>query len=154
VCHGQPTNFGWKCLSKKPRSRAAARSRASAGISSLLDDNRIVPKIGVGISRNPSSIEVLLAEVDQATTAVTINGSIMGVGPIQKNHLKSEVNRLRNAIEVAASQARRSQSSADKQAPAPSDPVEQIRRLGELRDAGVLSDAEFEAKKAELLGRL
>jgi Short C-terminal domain/Protein of unknown function (DUF3592) len=32
------------------------------------------------------------------------------------------------------------------------DPLEQIKKLAELRDAGALSDAEFEAKKSELLG--
>ena len=32
--------------------------------------------------------------------------------------------------------------------------MDQIRKLGELRDDGVLSDEEFEAKKAELLSRL
>ncbi|MGB8020737.1 MAG: SHOCT domain-containing protein [Candidatus Nanopelagicales bacterium] len=32
--------------------------------------------------------------------------------------------------------------------------IEQIRKLGELRDAGILTPEEFEAKKAELLGRL
>jgi Short C-terminal domain len=35
---------------------------------------------------------------------------------------------------------------------ATADPLDQIKKLGELRDAGVLTDAEFEAKKAELLG--
>lgn len=34
------------------------------------------------------------------------------------------------------------------------DPVQQIRQLGELRDQGLLSPDEFEAKKAELLNRL
>lgn len=34
------------------------------------------------------------------------------------------------------------------------DIMAQLRQLGELRDAGVLSESEFEAKKAELLGRL
>ena len=34
------------------------------------------------------------------------------------------------------------------------DIINQIRRLGELRDAGLLTPEEFEAKKAELLGRL
>jgi uncharacterized membrane protein YeaQ/YmgE (transglycosylase-associated protein family) len=34
------------------------------------------------------------------------------------------------------------------------DPVsEQLRKLGELHDAGVLTDEEFETKKAQLLGR-
>lgn len=33
-------------------------------------------------------------------------------------------------------------------------PMEQLRQLGELRDAGVLTPEEFEAKKAELLNRI
>jgi hypothetical protein len=38
--------------------------------------------------------------------------------------------------------------------PARGDVLDQIKRLAELRDAGVLSEAEFGAKKAELLRRL
>jgi hypothetical protein len=30
--------------------------------------------------------------------------------------------------------------------------LEQLKQLGELRDAGVLTEAEFEAQKAKLLG--
>lgn len=36
-------------------------------------------------------------------------------------------------------------------APAP-DPIEQLKQLGELRDSGVLTEAEFEAQKAKILG--
>ncbi|GAA1797112.1 SHOCT domain-containing protein [Planosporangium flavigriseum] len=44
-------------------------------------------------------------------------------------------------------------------APAPvaapaTDPIEQLRRLGELRDAGILTEEEFATKKAEILSRL
>ncbi|MBA2418861.1 MAG: SHOCT domain-containing protein [Nocardioidaceae bacterium] len=41
-------------------------------------------------------------------------------------------------------------------APAPqaADPIEQLRKLGELRDAGVLSEEEFAAKKADILSRM
>ena len=41
-------------------------------------------------------------------------------------------------------------------APAPqaADPLEQLRKLGELRDAGVLSEEEFAAKKADILSRM
>lgn len=39
-------------------------------------------------------------------------------------------------------------------APTADDPLEALRRLGELRDAGVVTEAEFEAKKAELLRRI
>jgi hypothetical protein len=37
---------------------------------------------------------------------------------------------------------------------ASSDPLEQIKKLGQLRDAGVLTPEEFEAKKRDLLARL
>jgi hypothetical protein len=37
---------------------------------------------------------------------------------------------------------------------APPDVVELLRKLGDLRDAGVLTDDEFAAKKAELLRRI
>jgi hypothetical protein len=51
-------------------------------------------------------------------------------------------------------------SSAAPAAPAPpaasagDDVIEQIKKLGELRDAGLLTPEEFEAKKADLLSRL
>ena len=37
---------------------------------------------------------------------------------------------------------------------APTDALDQLRKLGELRDTGVVTAAEFEAKKAELLGHI
>lgn len=43
---------------------------------------------------------------------------------------------------------------AEPTAPAAPDPIEQLRRLAELRDAGVVTPAEFEAKKAEMLSRM
>ena len=36
----------------------------------------------------------------------------------------------------------------------PPDVMDQLRKLGELRDAGILTAEEFEAKKAELLARM
>ena len=42
-----------------------------------------------------------------------------------------------------------------RQATAPAeDPIEMLRRLAGLRDAGIVTPAEFEAKKAEVLARL
>jgi Short C-terminal domain len=37
-------------------------------------------------------------------------------------------------------------------APAAADPVQQLKELGELRDKGVLTDEEFAAQKAKILG--
>ena len=36
-------------------------------------------------------------------------------------------------------------------AAAPADPLEQLKKLGELKAAGILTDAEFEAQKAKIL---
>jgi hypothetical protein len=38
--------------------------------------------------------------------------------------------------------------------PAANDPLDQIRRLAELRDQGIITEQEFAAKKAELLDRI
>ncbi len=46
------------------------------------------------------------------------------------------------------------ETSAPPSAPAGASPMEQLKQLGELRDAGVVTPEEFEAKKAELLGRM
>ncbi len=39
-------------------------------------------------------------------------------------------------------------------APPADDPIEQLRKLAELKDAGILTEEEFAAKKAEILSRL
>jgi len=48
------------------------------------------------------------------------------------------------------------QAPPPQQAPAPAapaaDPIAQLKELGELRDSGVLTEAEFEAQKAKILG--
>jgi hypothetical protein len=63
--------------------------------------DRIVPTIGVGLTRNPSKIEVLLrGSGDQ--TVIRLNGRILGIGPLQRGHLNAEMNRLRDEIEDAA----------------------------------------------------
>ena len=46
------------------------------------------------------------------------------------------------------------QSEPSTPAAPPDGPMEQLKKLGELRDAGVLNEAEFEAKKTELLSRM
>lgn len=39
-------------------------------------------------------------------------------------------------------------------APMAMHPIEQLQKLGELRDAGVITAAEFDAKKADILARM
>ena len=65
---------------------------------------RIVPRIGVGITRNPSKIEALITENGDGAT-VALNGQIAGIGPLQKRHITAELGKLRNAIDVAVHRA-------------------------------------------------
>ena len=57
------------------------------------------------------------------------------------------------SLHEAADRKRQSQAPSAAVS-APDNPIEQLKKLGELRDAGVLSHQEFEGKKAELLDRL
>lgn len=66
---------------------------------------RIVPRIGVGLTRNTSKIEVSMRGDGEAKTTVTLTGKIAGMGPLQKRHLTAEVGKLRNAIDVAVYRA-------------------------------------------------
>jgi hypothetical protein len=67
--------------------------------------------------------------------------------------LKSDLEHLADAIR----QGMASQHAASATAPRPSaadDPYDALQKLASLRDAGVLTEEEFEAKKRDLLGRI
>jgi hypothetical protein len=86
-----------------------------------------------------------LARVEGGVAAVT-GMRVLGDGPLPE--------RLAEIAELVRAAGPRAASAAAAPAPAADDPVELLRRLGQLRDAGVVSAAEFEAKKAELLRRI
>ena len=66
----------------------------------------------------------------------------------KKKH-RAEFDAVRDRIE-----AHIGRDNAPQAAPAAPDIPDQLKKLGELRDSGVLTDEEFEAKKTELLGRM
>jgi hypothetical protein len=59
---------------------------------------------------------------------------------------------LREAVEAAIVARHQPQQVVVAPAAAPPSKFDQLRQLGELRDAGVLSDAEFEVEKVKILG--
>ncbi len=61
---------------------------------------------------------------------------------------------VRSRISVAESPAAAAAPVPAPPPPSAPDVYDHLRKLGELRDAGVLSQEEFDAKKAELLGRV
>jgi hypothetical protein len=60
----------------------------------------------------------------------------------------------RRIAEGSTSQQSAAESVASDSSAVKADPIEQIRRLAELRDLGAITADEFEAKKTQLLGQL
>lgn len=81
------------------------------------------------------------------------SGSKSEIKNLNKDDGKEIVDRIRHRLSAPAQRAPTT-DSASAPSPAFPDPIEQLKKLAELRDAGVVTDAEFEAKKVELLGRL
>ena len=61
---------------------------------------------------------------------------------------------VRAFVDAVKTQMVAGKSSAPSSPEQPTDPVDQLERLGKLHAAGVLTDDEFSAKKAEILARL
>lgn len=87
------------------------------------------------------------AQADQDPAAVIFG---LGYGPVHESLpfaaavLESVRKKQSTPVAVPASAVRRD----------PADIAEQIRRLGELHQAGLVTDDEFSAKKAQLLAEL
>ncbi|MFF4774259.1 SHOCT domain-containing protein [Microtetraspora fusca] len=90
-------------------------------------------------------------------------GSSHGTLTVTSSGDKAEIENIHNDDGARIADAIRHHLSARSAAsPAPAeapvagedDVFEALRKLGELRDKGVITDAEFEAKKAELLARI
>jgi hypothetical protein len=85
------------------------------------------------------------------------SGNTIHMKWINDKNLPEFIALVREKMEVAhrpAGAAASSEPPAAQGQPAGVDILEQIRKLGELRDAGFLTPDEFEAKKADLLSRM
>ncbi len=67
---------------------------------------------------------------------------------------KAQAPEFQRAAALIRELAARSLGSQQQAAPVAPDPLDQLKKLAELRDAGVLTAAEFDAKKADLLSRM
>jgi hypothetical protein len=98
--------------------------------------------------------------IDKVSSVQWSSGMMLGDIVIFASGNKAEIKQVNKDDGKEIVDLIRHRLSAPTQAPAPAptqaapDPIEQLKRLGELRDAGVVTDAEFEAKKADLLSRL
>ena len=92
-------------------------------------------KIEIAIQENGRFSEILL------------NGSITGLGPIQKGHLRGQLGALKNKITVGAQSVNPNQEGASS-----GDLSAELARLGDLHGSGVLTEDEFAQAKSRLLG--
>jgi ribosomal protein L7/L12 len=101
------------------------------------------------VERAPTT---LLAEVD-AATAVQLKSSLERVGA---SVLLEPLNVPQPIIEATPTEPPTTpvEFATATDSPGQPDVIAQIRGLGELREAGLITPDEFDAKKAELLGRL
>jgi Bacterial PH domain/Short C-terminal domain len=83
------------------------------------------------------------------TITVFASGNKAVITSVQKADGKEIVDLIRHRLSDKTLQAAPAATGGGGQ-----DVYEQLRKLGELHTAGVLTDEEFEKKKAELLGRL
>jgi hypothetical protein len=88
-------------------------------------------------------------EVDVEDDRLLASGREVAAGLVE-----SRRGRLAAALELVRAAGAAPRPPASHAEPQQGDPVELLRRLGELRDSGVIEAAEFEAKKAELLRRI
>lgn len=121
----------------------------------LFSDQRLARQAELGLRANPE----VRSAVNDGRTAIRIVDRIVfvanGRGSVVDEFRLDEVVRVVAKMPVPPPLHSALATSLSSVMPPPnSDVLEQLRKLGELRTAGVLTDAEFQAKKAELLGRL
>ena len=100
----------------------------------------------------PARIDVSIAPTSDTACKITLAGSIMGVGPIQRNHLQGQMGRFLNDLSLLVDQlhsVHRMPVSEEKSSMSLS---EELSRLKKLMDEGVLTADEFAAAKSRLLG--
>ena len=91
----------------------------------------------------PAKVDIHL-QSSGVRTQIILEGSIFGFGPIQSDHLKGQMGRLRSLIE-------RSADRVQSQTGVASLGVE-LERLASMKARGVLTEDEFEVAKKKLLG--
>lgn len=103
------------------------------------------------------SMKIILDDMQNNTKYIRFIGNGSGVPAIERksslyhdiiNHGVEEVTSVLTVI------IRRNQSPVQPNAPVSDDIVAKIKQLAELKDSGIISQDEFDAKKAELIARL
>ena len=95
---------------------------------------------------NPAEVAIILNDQIEKTK-ITLNGSVIGFGPIQSNHIQGQIGRIKNLIETCSAQF--ANQNDDKNATLSLS--NELEKLAELNKKGILSDEEFKNAKNKLL---
>jgi len=102
-------------------------------------------KLRLGFA-NPAKLEVSLA-ADGDGSRLSIRSSNLGFGPVQGGHVKGVaetfLSNVRLHLDRSSQQATRT----------PGGIADEIQKLGAMKDQGLLTEEEFSAAKAKLLGQ-
>jgi len=129
----------------------------------MVTDHRVIRTKGLLFSKTQSNVPLEMVQDASLATSFGIGNVVLSSagGPLSAQKLgpmKAET--AREMVEVILRERKRARESVMPQRPAApeagaaNDPMAQLKQLGELHDSGVLSQEEFEAKKAEILDRL
>jgi hypothetical protein len=120
----------------------------------LFSDQRLARHAELGLRAKPEVQDAIAKGATAIRTADRIVFVASGRGSVVDEFCLDEVTRVVGRIAVPPPLMPAPAASALGNALPSPDVLEQLRKPGDLRKAGVLTDGEFEAKKAELLGRL
>lgn len=128
----------------------------------VLTTDRLITRRGI-VAKN--SKEIPLERINDVAFNQSVLERIVGAGDLMIESAgetgQTRITNVRDPEQVQLAIYRQSEENSDRMMrggkplkDAPPDPAQQIEALARLRDQGVLSDEEFEAKKQDLLRRL
>lgn len=79
---------------------------------------------------------------------VTASGTEKHIGKMKKNDVKN----IANLISEASAQMKRKMRAPAAEASAPTSQMDELKKLAELKESGILTEVEFNVQKAKLLG--
>jgi hypothetical protein len=133
--------------------QACRRAISDLGWRLLEDDGRrlVVKEVSPKATSFTWAAKVeVVVEAAGVGSEILLNGSITGMGPVQKGHLRGQLGALRNKIDLAAQDAAADDGASGAGVGEISGELE---RLAGLHQSGVLTDEEFAQAKAQLLER-
>ena len=115
----------------------------------------MVLRQAMGLTKNPVTLDVSIRSAREGSSNLKLDGSTFGVNtPWQRRAVEETMTKFANGVSVELQQAD-SRSASSRPEPPPAEPevtvADELGKLADLRDRGILSDEEFQEQKSKLL---